>query len=248
MFFPKGCICANLGITCHKINRAVVAMDWYVFPTPPHIGHTHSRRFSVRTFEESIWTCQPWHSTNFEILPCLPIQSQGPWGHCAVCEEFTEVKSAGPGDTLTREWVLVGPVETSELVVILVCLWDALAHFTVFCHWLTRYVRSDILSHIFPFVIALSFTRLAERQNFATAAVYTFSPTVNVFFTKSFARLITAAPIFIPCKVKTNFVCKELLLTHQTIQSRSHQPVFFSLLFFRCVAVCNFRAVAKRSS
>ena len=106
---------------------------------------------------------------------------------------------------LRGEWILVGPVETRELVVVLISLSDALAYVKVLGHWSTRYVRSVIFKQIFSIVIALSFTRLAERQNFATAAVHTFQ-TPSTFFSKSFARLITAAPIFIQCKDKIDFV------------------------------------------
>ena len=75
------------------------------------------------------------------------------------------------------EWILVGSIETSELIVILVCLLDALAHISLLGHWRTGNVRSAILFDIFPIVIALSLTRLAEMQGFATAAVSTLTIT-----------------------------------------------------------------------
>ena len=118
---------------------------------------------------------------------------------------------------LRGEWILVGPVETCELVVVLISLSDALAYVRVLGHWSTRNVRSVIFKQIFSIVIALSFTRLAEMQDFATAAVSALAPSQSIFpsiiiiifvsrflHTKTSARLITATPFFIPRQVKMN--------------------------------------------
>ena len=82
---------------------------------------------------------------------------------------------------LRGEWILVGPVETCKLVVVLICLSDALAYASILGHWSTGYVRSVIFNQIFSIVITLSFTRLAEMQDIATAAVYALAPSQSIF-------------------------------------------------------------------
>ena len=79
------------------------------------------------------------------------------------------------------EWILVGSIETSEQIVTLVSLLDALAHISLLGHWRTRYVVSIIFEQLYSVVIiAFSLARLTEMQDFATAAVNTLAPTKSI--------------------------------------------------------------------